>query len=962
MKIRASIVALVLLLAITGLATALRLYALDEQSLWYDEAFSVYLARMDPGEIAARTAADIQPPLYYFLLHGWIKLLGDEEAALRGLSVLFGILTVPLLYGVAWQLFRRQVAALLAAFLVAISPLHIWYAQETRMYTLLVFLCLLSSYLLLLIAARVRRVAAGQTPRGGLSVDVLLWLAFAVVSTAALYTHYFALFVLAFQAIYTFAIWWWQGFRPLRLGIGGLAAGAAVAVAYVPWLPHLMTRYATDSSYWPGQLNLPEVLVDIVLSFVGGETLPEQPGLLLAAGCGLVLLLAVIGLIRNGLQTAGTNGQGASLPVLFLLLYLLLPPVLILLISYNTPKFNARYVMVSQPALLLLLAGGLGALLEPAQGAGRREPARLESAASWLAAAAGLILLSGVAGYAVRNAYGSPEFARPDFKNAIRYLRNHLEPGDAIILTSGHVFPVFDYYAPTNKRLLLPDSPTLDTTKTLDYGIGADLNRWLADPALPKKGVWLLLWQDEVVDPVGYLTTMLDEVGEPQTVTKTFPKVRLLHYHLPAGVHFPEDGRPAIAHPADYNFGDRLRLLGYDQTGENQITLYWEALQPLDQDYRVSLVLRDTLGQEWGRWDGRPAAYLHPTTRWRPGQVVFGRLDLPKLPGRPPGDYGIEVGVYTEEDPTGLDVLDVAGEPQGKRAMLGAVALPGYGVSADQVVIANQERTELGDGLALLGWDLAQAEAEPGDRVALGLAWEATAAPQGSYGVQVLVTDMLGNAYDGGTFPPTNAWHPTNVWQAGEAWKSQLAFRVPIQAQPGEGRLAVRLVGPDGQALGPVAELGPLRVLPTDRVFVAPNPQVQREANLNDQILLLGADLPSGELSPGETLRLTLYWQSLAATDVPYSVFVHLAAGENVVAQVNAEPVGGTRPTTGWVPGEFVSDPYEITLPADLPVGSYTIEVGMYDAGARGFPRLPILGGEGQGMTDRVIFGPITVK
>ncbi len=83
-----------------------------------------------------------------------MQLLSDDEPVVRGLSVLFGVLTVPLIYGVAWQLFRRRLAGLLAALLLAVSPLHIWYGQETRMYTLLIFLCLLSSYFLLLLASR----------------------------------------------------------------------------------------------------------------------------------------------------------------------------------------------------------------------------------------------------------------------------------------------------------------------------------------------------------------------------------------------------------------------------------------------------------------------------------------------------------------------------------------------------------------------------------------------------------------------------------------------------------------------------------------------------------------------------------------------------------------------------------------------------------------------------------------
>jgi hypothetical protein len=110
-------------------------------------------------------------------------------------------------------------------------------------------------------------------------------------------------------------------------------------------------------------------------------------------------------------------------------------------------------------------------------------------------------------------------------------------------------------------------------------------------------------------------------------------------------------------------------------------------------------------------------------------------------------------------------------------------------------------------------------------------------------------------------------------------------------------------------------------------------------------------------------LRLTLYWRAEVEMDVPYTVFVQLLepAGQ-VLAQDNSEPAGGARPTTGWVPGEYVTDPHELFLPLDLAPGYYVVQVGMYDAGARGLPRLAILGSESHGTTDRVIFGPIQMR
>ena len=968
MKDRPTLVAIILLLLITLLALGLRLYHLDAQSLWYDEAFSVYLARMDLGEITLRTAADIQPPLYYYLLHGWIELLGDSEAALRGLSLLFGVLTVPLIYAVAWQLFRSHLAGLLAALLVAVSPLHVWYGQEARMYTLLTFLSLLSSYFLLAVVrrdlalttpgrARLASSVAGREGTPEVLVEIALWMAYTLTSVAAVYTHYFAFFVLVFQGLYVLLVWWRRGFHPARLILGGLVSGLLIILAYLPWLPHLLTRYGADVSYWSGNLKLHEVLLDILLFYVGGESVSEGVGIFLALGYALVfgLCLFMLAFEVSGASDQEEIGDNSSRPAApytlsFLLLYLLVPLALILALSFFSPKFNPRYVMVSHPAVLLILAGGMASLWE-------RRSEYLENLVGGTLATLALVFVLVVSAYAIYNSYADPAFARADFRGVARYVQKQSAPDEALILVSGHMFPLFDYYAPDLEPHRLPDSPTLDTTRTLDYGIAADLNEWLEN----QRGVWVVLWQDEVVDPVGYLTSMLADVGSEQPVEKVFAQVGLRHYLLPEGAHFA--GVPAIAHPADVNFGNRLRLLGYHQSGEQQVTLYWQALQPLAEDYRVSLVLRDTAGQSWGRWDGRPTDYLYPTDRWQEGQVVFGRYDLTPLPGAPPGDYGLEVGVYTEADPVGLDVLDEAGAPQGKRAVLGGVRLSTAPTSADQIRLPHPGRSDLGGGLTLLGWDLERYVAQPGDPLLLTLVWLVEAQPQGDYGARLFLTDATGQSLDVGTFPPTNVWHPTNAWQVGQAWRGQNTFRVPVQAQPGEARLSVQLVDSRGVPLGSAAELTSIEVLPTDRSFITPQPQVPRPANFDDKVALLGADLAPDPVTPGGLLQVTLYWQGLAEMDVPYTVFVHLLGPTGqLVGGHDGQPAGGMRPTTGWIPGEYITDIHDVSIPGDLAPGEYVVEVGLYDAGVSSLPRLPILGEEGQEETDRVIFGPVQVR
>jgi hypothetical protein len=321
------------------------------------------------------------------------------------------------------------------------------------------------------------------------------------------------------------------------------------------------------------------------------------------------------------------------------------------------------------------------------------------------------------------------------------------------------------------------------------------------------------------------------------------------------------------------------------------------------------------------------------------------------------------VGVYTEADPVGLDVLDQAGAPQGKRAVLGGVRLSVAAATSDEIEIPNPVQTDTGGGLRIQGWDLDRTEAQPGDRLVLTLFWSVETKPQGDYRVRLSVTDAAGQALDAGTFPLTNIWHPTSIWLPGQAWRGQSTFRLPIQTQPGQARLAVQLVDAGGAALGSFADLATIQVQPTTRTFTPPRPQAPRQANFENRLVLVGADLAPGPVAPGSTLRVTLYWQALAEMDIPYTVFLHLLGSDGqVVVGHDAEPAGGARPTTGWVPGEYVADPHEVLIPADLAPGEYVVEVGVYDAGVPKMPRLSILGDEGQVEADRVIFGPVQVR
>jgi uncharacterized membrane protein len=155
---------------------ALRAIGLDAQSLWWDEGFSLNLAGQNLGTIIQ---GDFHPPLYHLLLAGWTQLAGTSAFAARYLSVICGTLLISLAYCVGRRLFDSTTGNL-AAILVAGSPVLLWYSQETRMYILVALIYLTLIWLF-------HRLTDPKAP----PASPRLWLAFAAVELAGLYTHYF---------------------------------------------------------------------------------------------------------------------------------------------------------------------------------------------------------------------------------------------------------------------------------------------------------------------------------------------------------------------------------------------------------------------------------------------------------------------------------------------------------------------------------------------------------------------------------------------------------------------------------------------------------------------------------------------------------------------------------------------------------------------------------------------------
>lgn len=173
--------------AVTVLGLVLRLYRIDHQSLWYDESFSLTVARLPLPEMLDVVVADhVHPPLYYLLLHGWLGWLGFGSLQARLLSAVFGTASIGMLYLLAKTLTSHRVA-LLSAALLALSQLGVMYSQEARQYAPLLFFVISSLYLGLLATER---------------NDCWLWVAYAISISLMIGLHYYGIFIYLVLAAY----------------------------------------------------------------------------------------------------------------------------------------------------------------------------------------------------------------------------------------------------------------------------------------------------------------------------------------------------------------------------------------------------------------------------------------------------------------------------------------------------------------------------------------------------------------------------------------------------------------------------------------------------------------------------------------------------------------------------------------------------------------------------------------
>lgn len=401
-------------------------------NLWLDEALSVNIASLDVGDLLEALRHDGHPPLYYLLLHYWMSLVGEGDFAIRVLSGIFAVGSMPL----AWIAGRRLAGvtgARWALALVALSPFWIRYASEARMYSL-VMLLVLAGYLLVYDALR--------------RPELLRLAAVALVSGLLLLAHYWSFWLLG-AVMVTFA---WRGWRrpEKRRTTAKVAASIAVGgLLFLPWLPSFFYQATHTGTPWAGPMR-PLQIAEVTLRDLGGGGLLNE-SFFYAVGIFLMCLAALFVVRGDGpnlsLDLRTVPGARVELAVIGLTI-----AIGCVTAYLSSSTFQSRYAAVFVPLLYLVVVVGLTRL----------------PAIARLAVGGTLVVMSvlGVGWYLY--------FQRTQSGDIASAVSDHAQPGDVVVYCPDQLGPAFSREMP--EGLVELAYPVLDSPERVDWVDYGDRN------------------------------------------------------------------------------------------------------------------------------------------------------------------------------------------------------------------------------------------------------------------------------------------------------------------------------------------------------------------------------------------------------------------------------------------------------------------------------------------------------
>ncbi|MBI4039598.1 glycosyltransferase family 39 protein [Candidatus Daviesbacteria bacterium] len=398
-----------LILSVLALAVVLRLININ-QSVWLDEAINIMAVKnYDVGFlITDYSIGDLHPPLYHLLLKNWTQIFGYSEIAVRLLSVVFGTISVFLIYSLGQLIFDKK-TALISAFLLAISGLHIYYSQEARMYALAAMLVLFSMTGFVQILGR-------------FSDKLFAWVFYIVSTVLVLYADYLPYFLFATYNLYVV-------FNKASLGKKWLLAWclsqAVIVLSLLPWLSVFVKQLSTGLQ---AAQNVPEwgqvvgaaslkALALVPLKFIIGRVTIDDKIIytILAASVILVCSFISIRTLRDWPKTK------------LLWYWLVIPALLAYLVAFWIPIFTYFRFLFVLPAFILLISKGISMFPQKAQT---------------------ILTVTTTAIFFVSSLFylATPRFWRENWRDAVSYVKGAQVDRSAVVFVTDYQTAPYQYY------------------------------------------------------------------------------------------------------------------------------------------------------------------------------------------------------------------------------------------------------------------------------------------------------------------------------------------------------------------------------------------------------------------------------------------------------------------------------------------------------------------------------------
>lgn len=594
-------------------ALVLRVWALDGQTLSWDEGNNAFFARQSPAGILyySRATLDTNPPAHRLALGLWLRLLGDSARNLRLLSSLLGVALLVPVYLWGCRLGGQRVG-LLAAALTALSPMLVYYSREAKGYPFAALFGLLALY----VWARYLDDGTRASPAA--------WAGYVLAEALACGAHYYAALLFVAHGVWLVVDVVADRTRRPKAGrrLGRwLAAQLAAAMLVAPWvaltLPTAL-RGARDASTW-APLPLPAYLADLGMALSAGAQgsrwAAAVAGVILGVGC-------VTALWREPWRRVGLPAVAVAVPV-----------ALGFVAQRRIAFFSPRFLLFVVSPLLLLAALGLR---------------RWRRAGVVLGAALVVAWLPGL--WEITHPAIQPQ---EDLRPLAQTLRSYVLPGDGIIV--GYI------WQEGNLRQLAPRIPV---RYYLGWFSQDGLDREMEKLVAAHRRLWLVTYRSPLQHPQNMAGWWLEQHAARARVTESGYGRVVLYVSPevtgcgPAVAQF-EDGISLSCPRVDVDVAPGTAL---------PILLCWEVEAAPAADYAVFVHLYDDAGVLRAQNDGAPVNGLRPFPQLPRREQVADPRALWLPPDLPPGVYQLAVGVY--DAMTGKRLKVIAGAEPGRDSVV----------------------------------------------------------------------------------------------------------------------------------------------------------------------------------------------------------------------------------------------------------------------------------------------------